>query len=77
MAMDYDLWWRLSNNCGSLKFVDKEVAVNRDHAETKTNTKRRLHYKEAIQVVRQHHGSVPLKWRLSQPYSVFFRSFFK
>jgi len=76
MAMDYDLWWRLYKSFGALHFVDDFVAVNREHEETKTKTQRRLHYKEAMKVVRKHYGSVPLKWWLAQPYSVWFKSVF-
>ena len=76
MAMDYDLWWRLFKSFGALHFVDHFVAVNREHEDTKTKTQRRLHYKEAIKVVRQHYGRVPLKWWLAQPYSVWFKSKF-
>lgn len=74
MAMDYDLWWKLFKLAGPLKFLDDFVAVNRDHEDTKTNTKRRLHYFEAMQIIRKYHGSVPLKWWLAQPYSVWFKS---
>lgn len=74
MAMDYDLWWRLYRRYGPLHFVDHYVAVNRDHSDTKTNTQRRRHYAEAIELVRRHHGRVPLKWWLAQPYAVWFKS---
>lgn len=74
MAMDYDLWWRLFKLSGPLHFVDDFVAVNREHENTKTKTQRRQHYKEAIQVVRQYYGSVPLKWWLAQPYAVWYKS---
>lgn len=74
MVMDYDLWWRLFKSAGPLQFIDKFVAVNRVHAETKTKTQRRRHYSEAIAIVRKHHGSVPLKWWLAQPYAVWFKS---
>ncbi len=74
MAMDYDLWWRLYKQIGSLLFVDKFVAVNRDHEATKTKTLRRRHYQEAMAVVRKYHGRVPLKWWLAQPYAVWFKS---
>jgi glycosyltransferase involved in cell wall biosynthesis len=76
MAMDYDLWWRLYKQCGPLLFLDDFVAVNRDHAATKTRTLRRQHYQEAMAVVRKHYGSVPLKWWLGQPYAVWFKSIF-
>lgn len=76
MAMDYDLWWRLYRYGGPLHFVNEYVAVNRDHAATKTRNFRRRHYAEAISVVRKHYGRVPLKWWLAQPYAVWFRSIF-
>jgi glycosyltransferase involved in cell wall biosynthesis len=74
MAMDYDLWWRLYRTLGAPAFVDDFVAVNREHAATKTSTQRRLHYREAMAVVRKHYGRVPLKWWLAQPYAVWYRS---
>jgi glycosyltransferase involved in cell wall biosynthesis len=74
MAMDYDLWWRLYKKIGPMCFLDDFVAVNREHESTKTKTLRHLHYKEAMEVVRKYHGSVPLKWWLAQPYAVWFKS---
>lgn len=74
MVMDYDLWWRLFKSAGPLQFIDTFVAVNRVHADTKTKTQRRLHYSEAMAIVRKHHGKVPLKWWLVQPYAVWFKS---
>lgn len=74
MVMDYDLWWRLFRLAGPLQFVDEYVSVNREHQDTKTKTQRRLHYKEAMMVVRKHYGRVPLKWWLAQPYAVWFKS---
>ncbi len=74
MAMDYDLWWRLFRQVGPLHFLDSFVAVNREHDATKTKTQRRKHYQEAMAVVRKYHGSLPLKWWLAQPYSVWFKS---
>ena len=74
MALDYDLWWRLYKSYGPLVFVDDFVALNRDHADTKTNTSRVLHYREAMDIVRKYHGSVPLKWWLAQPYAVWLKA---
>lgn len=74
MVMDYDLWWRLYKSFAPLEFVDEFVALNRDHIDTKTNTQRQLHYREAMQIVRKHHGRVPLKWWLAQPYAVWWKS---
>ena len=77
MTMDYDLWWRLYRRFGPLRFVDAFVAVNREHDATKTRLYRRRHYREAMDVVRRHHGAVPLKWWLAQPYAVWYRSLFR
>lgn len=74
LAMDYDLWWRLYKRYGTPRFVDAFVAVNRVHGLTKTSTLRARHYQEAMQVVRRHHGRVPLKWYLAQPYAVWYRT---
>jgi GT2 family glycosyltransferase len=74
MALDYDLWWRLYKQFAPLAFVDDFVALNRDHAETKTNTQRVRHYREAMAVVRKYHGRVPLKWWLAQPYAVWLKA---
>jgi glycosyltransferase involved in cell wall biosynthesis len=74
MAMDYDLWWRLYKQFGVMQFINEFVACNRDHDGTKTRNLRVRHYKEAMAVVRQHYGRVPLKWWLAQPYSVWFKS---
>lgn len=74
LAMDYDLWWRLLKQIGALQLVNDFVAVNREHDATKTKTLRRRHYQEAMAVVRKYYGSVPLKWWLAQPYSVWFKS---
>ncbi len=74
MALDYDLWWRLFRGFGLLGYVEKEIALNRDHDQTKTKTQRKRHHQEAMSVVRRHHGSVPAKWWLTWPYSVWVRS---
>lgn len=74
MAMDYDLWWKLCKRLGPPRFVDAHLAVNRRHRETKTSSQRRLHYREAMGVVRKHYGRVPLKWWLAQPIAVWYRS---
>jgi GT2 family glycosyltransferase len=74
MAIDFDLWWRLYKNFAPHEFVDEFVALNRDHADTKTNTQRQLHYREAVAIVRKYHGRVPLKWWLAQPYAVWLKA---
>lgn len=73
MALDYDLWWRLYQKYGPLKYVDRFVAINRDHPRSKTNTNRRLHYREAMAIVRLYYGRLPIKWWIAQPYAVWLR----
>jgi hypothetical protein len=65
---------RLYKRFGRPAFVDDYLAANRRHRETKTTSRRRQHYDEAIEVVRQHYGRVPLKWYVVQPFSVWLRS---
>jgi len=74
LAMDYDLWWRLYKRFGRPAFLRDVLAMNRRHAATKTTSRRREHYDEAIEVVKRHYGRVPLKWYLAQPFAVWARS---
>lgn len=73
MALDYDLWWRIYQSRGTPVFVPALVAVNHDHPDTKTNRCRRLHYREAMEVVRRYNDRLPVEWWLKVPYSVWFR----
>ncbi|WP_165222030.1 glycosyltransferase family 2 protein [Affinirhizobium pseudoryzae] len=77
MVMDYDLWWKLYRHAGEFVFLEKPVAINRDHACTKTNINRKAHYSEAISIVRFYNGHVPIKWYIYQPYSVWWKSLIK
>jgi glycosyltransferase involved in cell wall biosynthesis len=74
MAMDYDLWWRLYKRFGPLVMINEQVAVNRDHSATKTRNQRKKHYKEAIAIIREHYGYVPLKWFIAQPYAIWLKA---
>ncbi|QWE22956.1 glycosyltransferase [Polynucleobacter sp. AP-Jannik-300A-C4] len=74
MAMDYDLWWRLYRQVGNPCFLDQFVAINTIHQNTKTTTRRRLHYREAMGIVYKYYGSIPLKWWLYIPYSVCYKT---
>ena len=73
MAMDYDLWWRLFHHGGSLHYIRTAVAGTRLHNQTKTATRRADHYRESMAVVRNHYGSIPLKWYLAWPFMVSLR----
>jgi glycosyltransferase involved in cell wall biosynthesis len=74
MSMDYDLWWRLSEKDGPFLYIENDVAINRDHEDTKTNTKRRQHYSESMGIVKKYYGSIPMRWWAAWPISVWWRS---
>ena len=74
LAMDYDLWWRLYREFGPLLLLDEFIAVSREHPQTKTKNNRRQQYQEAISIVRRHHGRIPLKWWVAQPYKVWLKA---
>jgi glycosyltransferase involved in cell wall biosynthesis len=70
MAMDYDLWWRLSESFGSLAYCDEAVAATRAHLATKTIRYPVAHYREAFGVLRKHYGRVPMYWFAKAPLSI-------
>ena len=70
MAFDYDLWWRLFLEHGPLLYVNRFVAANRRHDDTKTTINRNQHYKEAMMLVKRYYGRIPLKWYLARPVMV-------
>ena len=74
MSMDYDLWWRLHERFGVFTYVEEDVAINRDHEGTKTNTRRRQHYRESMALVKKYYGRIPLRWFAAWPISVGLRS---
>lgn len=68
MAMDYDLWWRLWNKFGQPVYAnDQLVSSTRAHSDTKTAVNIKGHYRESINVVKEHYGRVPLKWYFVYP----------
>jgi glycosyltransferase involved in cell wall biosynthesis len=60
-CMDYDLWIRLSRYFG-IGYLDEFLATSRVHAETKTVRERGSVYREIMEVVRRHYGSIPRTW---------------
>jgi glycosyltransferase involved in cell wall biosynthesis len=61
VAMDYDLWIRLSRLFDFAK-VDETLATSRMHAKAKTTAIRRTAYREGIALAKRHFGYVPLDW---------------
>jgi glycosyltransferase involved in cell wall biosynthesis len=74
MSMDYDLWWKLSEKFGDFIYIPTDVAINRDHEDTKTNTRRRQHYTESMSLVKKYYGRIPMRWFVAWPISVGLRS---
>ncbi len=74
LAMDYDLWWKIVRRYGPLYYLTEFVAANRVYGQTKTSSMRRLHWREAMSVVKKYTGRVPIKWYLLWPWSVWFKS---
>ena len=73
-AMDYDLWWRLYRQGGPLRYVDRFIAVDREHPATKSINNSLEHFRESVDVVRRHGGyepawtrfvPLPVRWRLA------------
>lgn len=64
MALDYDLWWRLSAR-GPIGYLEEVLAASRDHDATKTRAHQDRLYAEAFAVLRHHLGYVPWRWCLS------------
>ncbi|MFT7686567.1 MAG: GT2 family glycosyltransferase [Candidatus Azotimanducaceae bacterium] len=75
MSMDFDLWWRVYKQFGPLGYLSEFVAFTRIHGETKTSTRRKEHYTEAMALIKHHYGSVPLIWYFKWPWSVWYKSF--
>jgi len=67
LAFDYDLWWRLYRSYGKPAYCRDFVAATRIHKDTKTANQPALHYRESMQVVKRHWGTVPPKWWITRP----------
>jgi GT2 family glycosyltransferase len=70
LSLDYDLWWRLHRSGSRFIQLGSDVAAARFHANAKSFTRPREMYAEAKSVVHNHYGSVPMTWRLKEPFSV-------
>lgn len=69
-SIDYDLWWRLQRDGARFVRIDADVAAMRLHAGAKSISHAAQMYTEGKSVVRRHLGSLPLIWRLREPFSV-------
>jgi hypothetical protein len=69
-SLDYDLWWRLYRSGSKFARIPIDVAAARFHRNAKSFTRPREMYAEAKSVVHEHYGSLPISWRLKEPFSV-------
>jgi hypothetical protein len=74
LALDYDLWWRLTSRGEGFLYVKDFVANARRHEDAKTSLRRRDHVREARDVVRRYNGSVPIKWYLPFPAELYLKA---
>jgi glycosyltransferase involved in cell wall biosynthesis len=72
-SLDYDLWWRMYRSGLSFTHINTDIAAARFHPSAKSFTYAREMYAEAKSVVRDNYGSLPLKWRIKEPFSVLAR----
>jgi GT2 family glycosyltransferase len=69
-SLDYDLWWRLFRADSKFARIEVDVAAARFHPCAKSFTSPSEMYAEAKAVVREHYGSLPMRWWLKEPLSV-------
>lgn len=62
LALDYELWMRMSDGGRPLFTVPDVLARIRFHSDAKSEAQRGRHLREAMAVVRRHHGHVPPAW---------------
>jgi glycosyltransferase involved in cell wall biosynthesis len=72
-AMDYELWWKLSEKYDDLFYLNDYCAANRVHSKTKTHNNTDMHYEESMKVVAQYYGSIPIKWYILKPFVKMYR----
>lgn len=69
-SLDYDLWWRLVRSNSKFTRIEIDAAAARFHPCAKSFTNPAEMYAEAKVVVREHYGSLPMRWWLKEPLSV-------
>jgi len=62
LALDYELWMRMSEGGRPLLAVPDVLARIRFHADAKSEAQRGRHLRESMAVVRRHYGHVPPAW---------------
>jgi glycosyltransferase involved in cell wall biosynthesis len=65
LCMDYDYWIRIGKHypAAMIRYLQgKYFANSRMHGETKTVTMEESHYRECLETVKRHFGSIPNSW---------------
>jgi glycosyltransferase involved in cell wall biosynthesis len=62
LALDYELWMRMSDGARPVLPVPDTLARIRFHADAKSEAQRGRHLRESMAVVRRHYGHVPPGW---------------
>ncbi len=65
MCLDYEYWIRLARKY-EFGWIQEYIAATRMHAQTKTATMQAVHVKEAIAVLQQYYGRVPVHWAVTK-----------
>lgn len=62
IALDYDLWIRISRQGYGFLRIDDELATSRMYRDNKTLRERGAVYRDIIRIVKRHYGYVPYSW---------------
>jgi glycosyltransferase involved in cell wall biosynthesis len=62
IALDYDLWIRISRQGHDFLKIDDELATSRMYRDNKTLRARGAVYRDIIAIVKRHYGYVPYSW---------------
>lgn len=68
LAFDYDFWWKLYNEMGSFDYFPEPVAIARMHSEAKSTKYNVEQTYEAMQIVKNYYGRIPLRWYVQLNY---------
>lgn len=62
IALDYDLWIRISRQGYAFLRIEEELATSRMYRDNKTLRERGAVYRDIIRIVKRHYGYVPYSW---------------
>lgn len=65
MCLDYEYWIRLAEHY-EFGMIREYIGATRMYAQTKTATMQRVHVKEAVGILRQYYGEVPMHWAVTK-----------